>query len=132
MNEEDRKYFREYYHKNKEHILQYRKKYLEKNRQRINAAQRKNYAKHPNKYKKNRKYQLKQCYSITPDDYKHLLKLQNYECAICHRNQNEFKTKLCVDHNHRTGKVRGLLCQRCNGCLGWFEAHKEFVLDYLD
>lgn len=35
-------------------------------------------------------------------------------CAICGKHQREFKRRLNVDHNHKTGQVRGLLCYRCN------------------
>lgn len=35
-------------------------------------------------------------------------------CAICKKHQSQFVNKLAVDHNHKTGKVRGLLCFRCN------------------
>lgn len=35
-------------------------------------------------------------------------------CALCQRPESSFKRKLNVDHNHKTGKVRGLLCYRCN------------------
>ena len=39
---------------------------------------------------------------------------QNACCAICARSEASFKNRLAVDHNHRTGKVRGLLCYQCN------------------
>ncbi len=39
---------------------------------------------------------------------------QNACCAICKRPESDFKNKLAVDHNHRTLKVRGLLCYQCN------------------
>jgi hypothetical protein len=35
-------------------------------------------------------------------------------CAICKKHESEFKKRLAVDHNHKTSKVRGLLCYRCN------------------
>ncbi len=35
-------------------------------------------------------------------------------CAICKRPRTEFKNNLSVDHNHKTGKIRGLLCFYCN------------------
>lgn len=35
-------------------------------------------------------------------------------CAICRKPESSFTKRLAVDHNHRTGKVRGLLCYRCN------------------
>lgn len=39
---------------------------------------------------------------------------QNDMCAICFRHEGEFANRLAVDHNHRSGRVRGLLCFRCN------------------
>jgi hypothetical protein len=56
-------------------------------------------------------------YSLTPLEYNIMLEKQNNRCAIC----NEFYTakKLFVDHNHKNGLVRGLLCNRCNLLIGW-------------
>lgn len=49
--------------------------------------------------------------AMTVDQYNVMLKAQDYRCAIC----RQFPTKrLVVDHNHKTGKVRGLLCNFCN------------------
>lgn len=39
---------------------------------------------------------------------------QDNKCAICKRDESEFKKRLCIDHNHKTGKVRALLCYYCN------------------
>lgn len=39
---------------------------------------------------------------------------QEQSCAICKKHESNFKKRLAVDHNHKTGKVRGLLCYRCN------------------
>jgi len=46
--------------------------------------------------------------------YAHQLITQNHSCAICKKHQSNFKNSLHVDHNHKTGKVRGLLCYYCN------------------
>jgi hypothetical protein len=43
-----------------------------------------------------------------------LSKAQNGCCAICKKPESSFKFRLSVDHNHKTGLVRGLLCYRCN------------------
>lgn len=40
--------------------------------------------------------------------------LQEQKCAICKKHESNFKKRLHVDHNHKTGKVRALLCYRCN------------------
>lgn len=59
-------------------------------------------------------------YGITIDFYDKLLEKQNYVCAICNLpNNNGYK--LCVDHCHSTGQIRGLLCHTCNTALGKFK-----------
>lgn len=70
--------------------------------------------------------ELRRRYGITPDEYDAMLKKQNKVCAICkdreatvHRISQKTQ-KLAVDHDHNTGKVRGLLCSRCNKALGLF------------
>tara|TARA_R100001377_G_C3145943_1_gene94476 strand:+ start:54 stop:722 length:669 start_codon:yes stop_codon:yes gene_type:complete len=65
-------------------------------------------------------------FGITSNDYNRMLKEQNEVCYIC-KNKNTFKknkekeSKLVVDHNHKTGKVRGLLCDPCNSSLGFLK-----------
>jgi hypothetical protein len=57
---------------------------------------------------------LKHTYGITLKEYEDILKKQNGKCAICKRKEKI----LCVDHCHKTGKVRGLLCHLCNRSIG--------------
>ena len=59
-------------------------------------------------------------YGITREDYNEWFHSQNGSCAICNVHQNEFGYSLAVDHDHETGKVRGLLCMGCNTGLGKF------------
>ncbi len=56
----------------------------------------------------------KRKFGITPEQYNSLLAEQNHRCAICEKHESEFKTKLAVDHDHDTGRIRGLLCNYCN------------------
>ena len=51
------------------------------------------------------------------EQYNQMALAQNGVCAIC-KKENSNGIKLSVDHNHKTGKVRGLLCQRCNFVIG--------------
>ena len=69
------------------------------------------------KVKYNRDKYLQCTYGITLKEYKALLKAQRYKCAICSKKQKDCKQHLDVDHSHKTGKVRGLLCRYCNSRL---------------
>lgn len=71
---------------------------------------------------KNRKNALWQNYKLTIDRYNEMRVEQNYCCAICGIHEEKAsKGKLYVDHCHKSGKVRGLLCARCNSILGFFD-----------
>ncbi len=79
---------------------------------------------------------LKNLYGISLENYFELLKKQDNKCAICSSTQNnKNKTYFDVDHCHKTGKVRGLLCQSCNSGLGKFEDKIELfkrAINYLE
>ena len=65
-------------------------------------------------------------HGISNDTYNEMFINQKGKCAICGKLQSEFNYPLFVDHDHKTGKVRGLLCAGCNTGLGFFEKlHKE-------
>ena len=71
-------------------------------------------------------------YGLTYEDYDKLLAEQEGVCAVCHRPPKT--QRLNVDHDHKTGRVRGLLCFRCNYGLGWFQddiARFERIVLYL-
>ena len=61
-------------------------------------------------------------------------------CEICGKSVDQvlkydgkFSSKqLCIDHDHKTGLFRGLLCQACNRQLGWYEKHAESIVNYLE
>lgn len=61
---------------------------------------------------------LKEKYGITEADYSKMLALQHEKCAICKCYQRY--QRLSVDHDHKTGMVRGLLCVQCNRGIGRF------------
>jgi len=91
----------------------------------------KEYLNRPGRKEKERQYFLsgyfKRTYGITFEEYQEMVVKQNNCCAICmvpetrldHRTNKP--QQLHVDHCHKTGKVRGLLCSRCNTGLGKFE-----------
>ena len=59
---------------------------------------------------------LQMKYGISLEGYEELLKRQNGICLLCKRPPG--KRRLSVDHNHKTGKIRGLLCNNCNRGIG--------------
>lgn len=79
---------------------------------------------------------LQREYGITLEQYNLILKYQDWSCAICSRAASQFKTKLAVDHCHKTGLIRGLLCMTCNRALARFDddelklfkAHKYIII----
>ncbi len=78
--------------------------------------------KNPEKYKLVlRKHRLKKYYGLTAAEVEDLYQRQEGRCCIC-REARVLRTKagLYVDHDHATGKVRGLLCANCNAGLGHF------------
>ena len=70
---------------------------------------------------------LKKMYGLTKDDYDRMLLSQGNTCALCHKPEIACKTDaktardLAVDHDHATGKVRALLCTKCNNVVGVIE-----------
>ena len=75
---------------------------------------------------------LKRTYGISLEDYKRMWNEQQGSCAICGRSetrlQNGKAKALSVDHNHITGKIRRLLCYRCNVGLGLFNESEDILI----
>jgi hypothetical protein len=65
-------------------------------------------------------------YGIRYEDILNMLIQQNYLCKICKK--INISEKYNIDHCHKTGKVRGLLCSSCNSGLGKFKDNKEILL----
>lgn len=105
-----------------------KKCYLELDRANSQSQQRKN--KRRENIKKlreldpliDRKKFLKLRYGISLDDYNELLLTQGGCCKICKlKAEDNFRGILYVDHCHKTGKIRGLLCDLCNKAIGLFK-----------
>lgn len=79
-------------------------------------------------------YTLKRRYGITSLDYEKMLEVQDYKCRICGVNKCVTGRNFSVDHNHTTGKIRGLLCAHCNVGIGNFKddiSYLEKAIQYL-
>lgn len=77
---------------------------------------------------------LWRAFGLTLEDYFVMLEGQNGICAICKQPPKD-GTFLAVDHNHRNGKIRGLLCWRCNSSMGKFNDDPALIrraAEYLE
>ena len=69
-------------------------------------------------------WRIKDSYGLSQDDWLWMLKEQNYQCKICKKELKERekgrgkKSEICVDHDHKTMRVRRLLCVQCNFLIG--------------
>jgi len=59
-------------------------------------------------------------YGLSPEVYDFLMKAQDQRCAICYEpfDRSQHSKRPCVDHDHETGRIRGLLCRQCNVGIG--------------
>lgn len=116
-------------------VSRMRADYYKKNRQRILEQNKKSYSK-PECKSVRRNTELKKKYGITSEEYLLMLDIQGNVCAICRGPQMNKRTDYFdVDHCHKTGKVRGLLCTNCNQGIGKFQDNKELMLhayNYLE
>lgn len=141
-------YLREYYQKNKESLSKrnqenekanrkryngYKRKWVAKNRERVQSQGREHYARNREAYNaKMRAYKsrddvrlklkswlLEKKYGIDITAFEGLIKSQEGKCKCCNTPFGLLRgLKPCVDHCHATGKIRGILCVRCNLLLG--------------
>ena len=91
-------------------------------------------AKKPEQYaKRHRKYLLMHNYNLTEEQYREMLIAQNNLCAICGTDKPTGKWKVfAVDHNHKTGEVRELLCNECNRGIGLLKDNAELLQKAAD
>lgn len=95
-------YSRDYNNVNKDALKNLHKEWAERNKSKIRLSQIK--------------------YNLTEEEYEALPNLPK-ACEVCGNTEN-----LCIDHDHITGKVRGVLCSRCNSALGLLGDSKEVIL----
>lgn len=68
---------------------------------------------------------LQKKFGLTLEQYNQMAKAQDFKCAVC--KQPETSKSLAVDHDHKTGQIRGLLCGRCNPGLGFLKDDPERI-----
>lgn len=111
------------------------KKYCDSNPEKVKQTRirtrqvRREYYEDPERKLKYRKKYIENSFNISYSLYEELQEKQSNLCAIC--GNPEISTRnsyLCIDHNHSTGEVRGLLCNKCNRGLGLFEDNQELLI----
>jgi hypothetical protein len=81
---------------------------------------------------RNRSYYLKTKFGITLEQYQEMFDAQGGVCAVCGKPETSKSNTgddklLAVDHDHKTGKVRGLLCHKCNAGIGHFDDNESLL-----
>lgn len=133
---------------NEERDKELTRRYVEKNREQINARQRRDYWSNPEKARaearrmqskrwhalspeertqRGRKQTLKTNYDLTVEEFDKMLEAQGNRCLLCETSDWGSKSP-CVDHNHNTGKIRGILCHKCNSGMGLLGDNPELLI----
>ncbi len=108
--EQSRDYYAQYYADNREKLNAYKAKWSKDNPMKaLNIS-------------------LKRRFGISRLDYESMLASQEGRCAICGSSDPRIGNCFCVDHDHKTGKIRGLLCRHCNSLIG-FARDEQVVLE---
>lgn len=127
----NKEYMAAYRSKNRAKIRAYQADWKRNNPDKIKAYARAAYARNPAKV---RAKQLRSKFGITLGQFISMEAEQGGCCAVCRTDSPGGRGGWHVDHNHVTGKVRGLLCNRCNMGLGYFKDDPlllERAADYL-
>ena len=125
-------------------LNQWQREYRQKNRDKINARDRMYYRTNEKRRKANQENSKKWrernkdlrplnrryiAYGISPEEQLKLYELQNKKCAICKKDIDLRGKGTHIDHDHKTGIVRGLVCNPCNVGLGMFYDNSELLLN---
>ena len=116
---------KEYYRNHKEKLKTKNKEYYLNHKEKLKTKHKEYYNKHKEEFKK---YHLKNRYSLSISKFNNLLLAQNMKCAICKEPldlQNPHNVN--IDHDHKTGKIRGILCNKCNVAIGLLRDNPEYA-----
>jgi hypothetical protein len=109
--------------------------WAQRNKDRVNQTQREWAKKNPERFEELKRKSTLRRYGITAEQYDALLVAQNKCCAICKAPAPKGDKKyFSIDHDHSSGKVRGLLCDPCNQAIGLLEdsvVSLSNAIDYL-
>lgn len=136
MNIEKRKLQRKkYYDTHRDEILAKQKLYKEQHKEFTKEYGRAYRDAHREDHKRRfENYHLKRKYGISSEQRNEMIKVQDNKCAICGRPPTQGR-KLHVDHDHKTNKIRKLLCFSCNAIIGLAKEDTDIlyaVIKYLN
>jgi len=110
-----KRYWKKHYARNRASFARRNRKYYESHRTNVIIRAKKNYERDP---EARFFYMIDYKFGCSREQYLTLLQQQNGVCAICSKSPDGRFKRLAVDHDHKTGCVRGLLCSRCNRAIG--------------
>lgn len=143
-NENHRRYLRERYHANRDEIRRKDKEKRAANQEHYRAIYRRSYLRRRERilikkqeyYKENKEMllskrraaEIKFKYGLTGEQYTSLFHAQGGCCAVCGVTHNNTRQRrMCIDHDHTTGEIWGLLCSLCNHAMERLESHAEWT-----
>jgi len=121
-------------------VKKYSSRFYQDNRDTIIKREQSRRAQDPQKFKDyNKRYRVEyaeelrdkrisKMYGLSLEEWSKLFERQHYRCAICQTDKSG-KKNWSTDHDHRTKKVRGILCSNCNNGLGRFKDNVESLLN---
>ena len=118
----------EWQRKNPDRYNARNRKWCSENKDKIRATVKRFYFNHPTR----RRVKTLKKYGLTIETYNQMLFEQNGKCVICGIPQEEMMRPFAVDHCHRTGKVRGLLCFCCNTMLGKVNDNVNILISAIE
>lgn len=74
-------------------------------------------------------YEIKKLYGLSLPEYQDLYAKQGGKCAVCNTDFLSLAKRPSVDHDHKTGKIRGLICNNCNAGMGLLKDSYEICLN---
>lgn len=108
---------------NKDERNAYARKWYAENKDRLREELRLKWRVWQSKNPEKRRFSsIKSRYGITREQWNELFIKQGKACAVCRRVTPDSKVGWHTDHDHKTGKVRGILCAKCNRTVGYLES----------
>lgn len=123
-------YNKKWREENRELVAENKRQWFNKNREQNIEKRKANYRKNIDAHKD---AMLRRNYGITLEQYNAMLASQDHGCKICKSKTSNSKAakSLFVDHCHRTGVVRGILCNKCNAGIAYFNESKELLAEAI-